>query len=58
MSPAKPSGVVRSHLQKPENIRELIPETLELLERTGGNDAFVHIKIMVPTYQSCVAYSP
>uniref|UniRef100_A0A671VB30 PARK2 co-regulated n=2 Tax=Sparus aurata TaxID=8175 RepID=A0A671VB30_SPAAU len=55
---SKSSGVVRSHLQKPENIRELIPETLELLERTGGNDAFVHIKIMVPTYQSCVAYSP
>ncbi|XP_073340404.1 parkin coregulated gene protein [Pagrus major] len=54
----KPSGVIRSHLQKPENIGELIPETLELLERTGGNDAFVHIKIMVPTYQSCVAYSP
>jgi len=39
---------------KRENIGDLIQETLELLERYGGEDAFINIKYMVPTYESCV----
>jgi hypothetical protein len=31
----------------------LISETLELLEKTGGADAFYNIKYMIPTYESC-----
>jgi len=31
-------------------------DTLNLLERTGGPDAFHHIKYMLPTYQSCLTY--
>lgn len=34
------------------NIGDLIQETLELLEKTGGKDSFLNIKYMVPTYQS------
>lgn len=30
--------------RKRENLGELIAETLELLERTGGEDAFINIK--------------
>ncbi|XP_068582598.1 parkin coregulated gene protein-like [Cebidichthys violaceus] len=37
-----------------ENIGQLIGETLELFERHGGRDAFLKIKYMVPTYQSCM----
>lgn len=33
---------------------ELITETLELFEQHGGEDAFINIKYMVPTYESCV----
>ena len=33
---------------------DLIQETLELLEQTGGEDAFINIKYMIPTYESCV----
>ena len=29
-------------------------ETLELLEMHGGEDAFINIKYMIPTYESCV----
>ncbi|KAF2366312.1 Parkin co-regulated protein, partial [Trinorchestia longiramus] len=36
-----------------ENLGDLIQETLELLERHGGKDAYINIKYMVPTYQSC-----
>lgn len=36
------------------NIGDLIQETLEILERTGGDDAFINIKYMVPTYESCM----
>lgn len=39
---------------KQVRLGELIGETLELLERTGGPDAFYNIKYMVPTYESCV----
>lgn len=36
------------------NIGDLIQETLELMETTGGEDAFINIKYMIPTYESCV----
>jgi len=37
---------------KRENIGDLIQETLELLERHGGENAFINIKYIVPTYES------
>ena len=40
--------------QKNQNVGDLVQQTLELLERTGGEDAFINIKYMVPTYESCV----
>jgi hypothetical protein len=39
---------------KRENIGDLIQETLELMERYGGEDAFINIKYMIPTYESVV----
>ena len=33
---------------------DLIQETLELFEANGGEDAFINIKYMIPTYESCV----
>lgn len=36
------------------NIGDLIAETLEILETNGGEDAFINIKYMIPTYESCV----
>jgi len=39
---------------KKENIADLIGDTLELFEQTGGEDAFINIKYLVPTYQSVV----
>mmetsp|Transcript_11207 Transcript_11207/g.24131 ORF Transcript_11207/g.24131 Transcript_11207/m.24131 type:complete len:311 (-) Transcript_11207:722-1654(-) len=35
---------------------ELIADTLALFEQKGGDDAFINIKYMVPTYESCVNY--
>jgi hypothetical protein len=40
--------------RKQQNIGDLIHETLQLLERNGGEDAFINIKYMVPAYESCV----
>ncbi|XP_042244374.1 parkin coregulated gene protein isoform X7 [Thunnus maccoyii] len=40
--------------QKRENVGDLIQETLEVFERYGGEDAFINIKYMVPTYESCM----
>ncbi|KAK6644875.1 hypothetical protein RUM43_001151 [Polyplax serrata] len=40
--------------QRRENVGDLIQETLEVLERYGGEDAFINIKYMVPTYESCM----
>lgn len=40
--------------QKRKNIGDLIQETLEKFERHGGEDAFINIKYMVPTYESCM----
>ena len=36
------------------NLGELIQETLELFEVHGGEDAFINIKYMIPTYESCL----
>jgi hypothetical protein len=41
--------------QKRENIGDLIEETLEKFELTGGEDAFINIKYMVPTYESVIS---
>lgn len=40
--------------RKGQNIGDLIQETLELLEQHGGEDAFINIKYLVPTYESVV----
>ncbi|XP_054263162.1 parkin coregulated gene protein-like [Macrosteles quadrilineatus] len=40
--------------QKRENIGDMVQETLEVLERYGGEDAFINIKYMIPTYESCM----
>ena len=40
------------------NIGEMIEETLNLLEMSGGVDAFINIKYMIPTYESCVDATP
>jgi hypothetical protein len=36
------------------NLGDLINATLELFEMRGGEDAFINIKYMIPTYESCV----
>lgn len=36
------------------NMGDLIEETLQLLEVHGGPDAFINIKYIIPTYESCV----
>ncbi|XP_063246703.1 parkin coregulated gene protein isoform X6 [Prinia subflava] len=40
--------------QRRENIGVLIKETLELFERYGGENAYINIKYMIPTYGSCM----
>ena len=40
--------------RKNENLSDLIQETLEVLERNGGEDAYINIKYMIPTYESCM----
>lgn len=42
--------------RKRMNLGELISETLEQLEIHGGEDAFINIKYLVPTYQSVVIF--
>lgn len=42
--------------RKRMNLGDLITETLEQLELHGGEDAFINIKYLVPTYQSVVIY--
>ena len=37
-----------------ENVADMIEDTLQILERYGGPDAFINIKYMIPTYESCV----
>ena len=40
--------------RKKQCLGELIRETLQLFEQRGGEDAFINIKYMVPTYESVV----
>jgi len=40
--------------RKSRNVGELIQDTLEMLEMSGGEHAFINIKYMIPTYESCV----
>jgi len=40
--------------RKAQNLGDLIQQTLEILEQAGGSDAFINIKYMIPTYESCV----
>lgn len=40
--------------RKGQNLGDLIVQTLELFEGHGGDDAFINIKYMIPTYESCV----
>jgi len=40
---------------KRKTLGDLITETLELFELHGGEDAFINIKYMIPTYESCVS---
>jgi len=40
--------------RKKLTLGDMIQETLELFEQTGGEDAFINIKYMIPTYESCV----
>jgi len=40
--------------RKKLTLGDLIQETLEYLEQTGGEDSFINIKYMIPTYESCV----
>lgn len=42
--------------RKRRNLGELIIQTLEQMEIHGGEDAFINIKYLVPTYQSVVVY--
>jgi len=36
--------------RKDMNVGDLITETLQVLERTGGADAFINIKYMIPSH--------
>lgn len=40
--------------RKAANLGDLIQQTLEMFELHGGEDAFINIKYMIPTYESCV----
>jgi hypothetical protein len=40
--------------RKKQNLGDLIQETLEMFEIHGGEDAFINIKYMIPTFESCV----
>jgi hypothetical protein len=42
--------------RKRQNVGDLIQETLEVLEKHGGEDAFINIKYMIPTYESAVYF--
>jgi len=40
--------------RKDENLSDLIQNTLEIFEKHGGEDAYINIKYMIPTYESCM----
>lgn len=37
-----------------DRIADVIEDTLQILERCGGPDAYINIKYIIPTYESCV----
>lgn len=41
--------------RKQHNVGDVVQETLQMLERYGGRDAFINIKYMIPTYESCIS---
>lgn len=43
--------------QNLECLGDLISQTLTLFEQHGGEDAFINIKYLVPTYESCINYT-
>ncbi|KOB73313.1 Uncharacterized protein OBRU01_10826 [Operophtera brumata] len=48
----KPPGAsIDVETTKGENVADTIEETLQILERYGGPDAFINIKYMIPTYE-------
>ena len=49
------SGDIIDYAQQRKScLGELIEDTLQLFEQTGGEDAFINIKYMIPTYESCI----
>jgi len=48
--------VIEYGQRKDMNVGDLITETLHILEKAGGPDAFINIKYMVPSYESCLQY--
>lgn len=42
--------------RKALNMGDLVIQTLEQMEIRGGDDAFINIKYLIPTYQSAVIY--
>ena len=42
--------------RKDMNLGDLITETLHVLERTGGAEAFINIKYVIPSYESCLQF--
>ncbi|XP_065224806.1 parkin coregulated gene protein homolog [Planococcus citri] len=42
--------------QKEQNVGDAVQETLQILERYGGQDAFINIKYIIPTYESCILH--
>ena len=45
---------MESNQRKGLNIGDLVTETPNMMETTDGDDAFINIKYMIPTYESCV----
>jgi len=39
---------------KNQNLADIVEETLQLLEKTGGPDAFINIRYVIPLYESCI----
>lgn len=35
-------------------IGDVIEDTLQILEKFGGPDAYINIKYLIPTYESCI----
>lgn len=50
-------GIVYSQ-QKDFNVGDLIDNTLHRLEHFGGENAFINIKYMVPTYEGNAMWEP